>query len=448
VLPLGNLSGDPAQDYFADGMTEALITDLGKIGALRVISRTSAMRYKGTQKSLPEIARELNVGAVIEGSVLRSGDRVRITAQLIEGPTDRQLWAESYERDLRDILGLQREVARAIASEIRVKLTPQEQTRLSSAGRVKPEAHEAYLKGRYHWNKLKAEETKKAIEYYNQAIQSDPSYAQAYAGLADCYSSLVLYSEFPPKETFPKAKAAALKAVELDETVAAAHSALGTVRLWFDWDYAAAEREFKRAIELDPGDALAHESYSLYLRAVVRLDEALSEVKRAQELDPLSIYMSNSMAWVLYFRGQHDEAISQFQKTLEMDPTLGNPHWGIGRAYEQKGMYQEAIAEMQKGGPDFPIRLGTLGHVYALKGDRRYAQKLLDEVKSNPLRTSDVAYIYLGLGQKDQALEWLEKSYEARFPWLAFQIKLDPRLNSLRPDPRLQNIMRRMGVPQ
>jgi len=282
VLPLGNLSGDPAQDYFADGMTDALITDLGKIGALRVISRTSAMRYKGMQKSLPEIARELNVEAVVEGSVLRSGDRVRINAQLIEPPTQRVLWAESYERDLRDILTLQREVARTIASEIRVKLTPQEQTRLASAGRVKPEAHEAYLKGLYYSNKLKKEETKKAIEYYSQAIESDPSYVQAYAGLADCHTNLVLYSEFPPKETFPKAKVAAMKAVELDESVASAHSALGKVRLWFDWDYAAAEREFKRAIELDPGDAVAHEAYASYLKAVVRLDEALSEVKRAR----------------------------------------------------------------------------------------------------------------------------------------------------------------------
>jgi eukaryotic-like serine/threonine-protein kinase len=448
VLPLGNLSGDPTQDYFADGMTEALITDLGKIGALRVISRTSAMRYKGTQKSLPEIARELNVEAVVEGSVLRSGDRVRITAQLIEAQTDKQLWSESYERDLRDILALQREVARTIASEIRVKVTPQEQMRLASAGRVKPEAHEAYLKGRYHWNKLAEEETKKAIEYFNQAIQNDPSYAQAYAGLSDCYSNLVLYSEFPPQETFPKARAAALKAVELDDTVAAAHSALGKVRLWFDWDYAAAEREFKRAIELDPGDAVAHEAYASYLKAVVRLDEALSEGKRAQELDPLSILMINSMAWVLYYQGRHDEAIAQFRRTLEMDPTFGNSHWGIGRAYEQKGMYPEAIAEMQKGGNDFPIRLGTLGHVYALMGNTREAKKLLDEVRRNPLRTYDVAYIYLGLGQKDQALEWLEKTYQARFPWLAFQIKLDPRLTSLRSDPRFQDVMRRMGVPQ
>jgi eukaryotic-like serine/threonine-protein kinase len=448
VLPLGNLSGDPAQDYFADGMTEALITDLGKISALRVISRTSAMRYKGTQKSLPEIARELNVGAVVEGSVLRSGDRVRITAQLIEAPTDRQLWAESYERDLRDILALQREVARTIASEIRVKLTPQEQTRLASVARVKPESHEAYLKGLYYSNKLKKEETKKAIEYYNQAIESDPSYAQAYAGMSDCHTSLVLYSEFPPKDTFPKAKAAAMKAVELDETVASAHSALGKVRLWFDWDYPAAEREFKRAIELDPGDAGAHEAYASYLKAVVRLDEALAEVKRAEELDPLSVFMINSAAWVLYYQGRNDDAIAQFRRTLDMDPTFANSHWGIARAYEQKQMYQEAIAEMQKGGPDFPIRLGTLGHVYGLMGNRRDALKLLDEVKSDPLRTYDVAYIYLGLGQKDQALEWLEKTYEARFPWLAFQIKLDPRLNSLRSDPRFQDVQRRMGVPQ
>ena len=448
VLPLGNLSGDPAQDYFADGMTEALITDLGKIGALRVISRTSAMRYKGMQKSLPEIARELNVEAVVEGSVLRSGDRVRITAQLIEAPTDRQLWAESYERDMRDILGLQREVARTIAAEIRIKLTPQEQTRLASARSINPKAHEAYLKGRYHWNKLAAEETKKAIEYYNQAIESDPSYAQAYAGLADCYTSLVLYSEFPPQETFPRAKDAALKAVELDETVAAAHSALGKVRLWFDWDYAAAEREFKRAIELDPGDAIVHEAYASYLKAVRRLDEALSEGKRAQDLDPFSILMINSAAWTLYYQGRHDEAIAEFRRTLEMDPTFGNSHWGIGRTYEQKQMYPEAIAEMQKGGPDFPIRRGTIGHVYGLMGNRREAQKLLDEVRNDPHRTYDVAYIYLGLGQKDQALEWMEKTYQARYPWLAIQIKPDPRLNSLRSDPRFQDMMRRIGVPQ
>jgi serine/threonine-protein kinase len=218
--------------------------------------------------------------------------------------------------------------------------------------------------------------------------------------------------------------------------------------LWFDWDYAAAEREFKRAIELDPSDAVAHEAYASYLKAVVRLDEALSEGKRAQELDPLSILMINSAAWVLYYQGRHDEAIAQFRRTLEMDSTFGNSHWGIGRAFEQKKMYPEAIAEMQKGGPDFPIRVGTLGHVYALMGNTREAKKLLDEVRSDPLRTYDVAYIYLGLGQKDQALEWLEKTYQARFPWLAFQIKVDPRLNSLRSDPRFQDVMRRMGVPQ
>jgi TolB-like protein/DNA-binding winged helix-turn-helix (wHTH) protein/Tfp pilus assembly protein PilF len=449
VLPFVNMTADPQQDYFADGITEAVIADLAKIRALRVISRTSAMQYKGMKKSLPEIARELHVDAIVEGSVLRSGERVRITAQLIHAATDRHLWGESYERDLRDILALQGEVSRAIARQIQIALTPQEQVRLTSARSINPAAYEDYLRGRYYWNKRTTEGFKRGIDYFQQAIDHEPSYALAYVGLADCYNMLNNYDVLAPKESAPKAKAAAMRAMEIDDTLAEAHASLAFTLMHYDWDWPGAEREFQRAIELNPNYAAAHHWYGLYLTAMERFDEAMVEMKHAQELDPLSLIINTNVGWVFYFRRQYDQAIEQFRKTLEMDPNFTSAHVKLGWAYEQKGMYEEAIGEFQtvltRIGGDV---LTELGHAYAVAGQRDEATKIIVELRERAKQPYVspylVATIYAGLGDKVQAFEWLEKSYKNRCGWLAW-LKVDPKLDSLRSDQRFADLLRRVG---
>ena len=320
VLPLENLSRDPEQEYFADGMTEALITDLAQIRALRVISRTSAMQYKGAKKALLEVARELNVDAVVEGSVLRSGDRVRISAQLIHAATDHHLWAKSYERDLRDILALQSEVARAIVDEIKIKLTPREQTHLARIRPVNPDAHEAYLKGRYQWNKFTEEGLKESIEYFKRATDIDPTNALSYAGLANSYSKLALFSYLAPSDACPRGKAAATKALELDNKLAEAHTAFGLIKFFFEWDWAGAEQEFKHAVELNPNSVDALVPYSEYLLLTGRFDEGIAAGKRALELDPLSSAANLNLGWAYFEARRFDASIAQIKKTLELNP--------------------------------------------------------------------------------------------------------------------------------
>jgi TolB-like protein/Tfp pilus assembly protein PilF len=453
VLPLANLSGDPGQEYFADGMTEELITNLGKISALRVISRTSVMRYKKTDKPLPQIARELGVEGIVEGSVLRVGDRVRITAQLIQAEQERHLWAESYERDLRDILALQSEVARAIASEIKVKLTPQEQTRLASTRRVNPEAYQAYLRGRYYWNRRTADALKKAIEYFQEASEKDPGYALAYAGLSDSYALVAPYSGLPPKEALTKAEAAAMKAVEMDEQLAEAHASLAFVQQSYELNWLGAEREFKRAIELNPNYATAHHWYALYLVCLGRIEEAKVEMQRALQLDPLSLVINSAAGRVLYLARQYDQAIEQYQKTLEMDQNFFPPLREIGMPYEQKGQYREAITAFQKAramAPDDMYVAGWLGHAYAISGNRAEAQRLHDKLQERSQKRYVPAYsrsvIFTGLGNKEQAFEWAQKAYEERDYWLVY-LKVEPAFDPLRSDPRFQDLLRRMNFP-
>jgi serine/threonine protein kinase/TolB-like protein/Flp pilus assembly protein TadD len=454
VLPLANFSGDPEQEYFADGMTEAVITELGKIGALRVISRTSVMQYKGARTPLPEIARALKVDAVVEGSVLRFGDRVRITAQLIEAATDRHLWSESYERDLRDVLTLQREVARAIANQIQIKLTPQEQARLANAGSVNPEAYDTYLKGRYYQEKRTEEGLKKSIEYFEQAIAKDPNYAPAYSGFADSYSYLGNHGFFPPNEASPRAKAAAAKALEMDESLAEAHTSLAYVKMNYDWDWVGAGKEYRRAIELNPGYTKAHSLYAWYLAAQGRFGEAIAEMKRALELDPLSLYDNTNLGWHLRMARRYDEAIEQLRMTLDMDPTFAQGRLDLGQVYEQKKMYEQAIVEFRKAitlyGGSAPST-AALGHAYAVAGKRDEAEKVLSELKAlskqKYVSSFDVAVIYTGLGEKEQAFAWLEKAYKQRDGWLAGRLKVDPRLDSLRSDLRFADLLRRVGLP-
>ena len=453
VLPLESLSTDASQDYFADGMTDELITDLGQISALRVISRTSVMPYKRARKSLPQIAKELNVDAVVEGAVLRSGDRVRITAQLIEAAADKHLWAGSYEGDLRDALTLQNQVARSIAEQIRISLSPQEQAVLKSAKVVNPGAYEAYLKGRYFWNKRTADGLKTAVEYFNQAITLDPNYAQAYTGLADTYALLGdwQYGVMSPKEAFPKAKAAAIKALELDSTLSEAHNSLAFCFDAFDWDLESAGKEFQRAIQLNPGYATAHHWYAWHLSLSGRNDEAIEEMRKAKNLDPLSLIINSDLAELLVIAHLYDESIAQSRKTIEMDPNFALAHNQLGQAYLQKHMYDEATAELQKavnlsGGS--PTCIANLARAYAASGNTSAAVKLLTDLKKRSNRSysdaSEIAVIYAALGDDDQAMNWLEKGYEDRFnPGVLLRPGFDP----LRSDPRFEDLVRRIGFP-
>jgi len=453
VLPLENISGDAEQEYFTDGMTRALIADLAKIQGLRVVSRTSVMRYKGSKRPLKEIAQELTVDALLEGSVMRAGDMVRITVQLIAAATDQLIWAESYERDLSDILALQSEVARAIADEVQIKLTPQEQARLSGVRAVNPKAYEAYLKGRYYWNKRTEEGLKKGIDYFRQAIAEDPKYALAHAGLADSYLLLAWSSALPPREAMPKAKAAALEAVQLDDRLAEAHNSLGGILQLYDWDREAAEREFRRALELNPASPDAHHWYAMTLLAPSgRLPEATLEMQRAQDLDPLSLTIRTNVARPLYFARRYDEAIRHWRNTLEFDPNFFRAHWELGRAYEQKGMCAEAIAAFARArtlSQGSPFVIGALGHSYALCGQKAEAEKIATEIVALSRRRYvspfDIALIYVGLNDRDQSLELLEKAYQERSTWMVY-LNVDPRLERLRSEPRFLALLKKVGL--
>ncbi|PYV06888.1 MAG: hypothetical protein DMG10_00545 [Acidobacteria bacterium] len=451
VLPLESLSSDRSQEYFADGMTDELISDLGQISALRVISRTSVMQYKGVRKPLPQIARELNVDAVVEGTVLRSGGQVRITAQLIQARDDRHLWSHSYEGELRDALALQNKVASAIAEQIQINLKPKEQLALKKEKAVNPEAHEAYLKGRYFWNKRTDDGLRKAIAYFNQAIEKDPTYAQAYTGLADSYALLGdwEYGGMAPKEAFPKAKAAATKALELDDTLSEAHTSLAFCLDLYDWNWDSAEREFKRAIDLNPGYATAHHWYGWHLAELGRKDEAIAEMREAANLDPLSLIISADLAEVLLVARLYEQSMQQSLSTLAMDPTFAVAHYQLGQAYVQNRMYSDAMVEFQKAielsGANTTFT-ANLAYVYALAGRRGEAVKILNEQKnrdngySNP---AEIALIYVGLGKNDEAMTWLERAYEERFnPSVLARPSFDP----LRSDKRFHDLMHRIGL--
>jgi len=454
VLPLESLSNDPSQDYFADGMTDELISDLGQISALRVISRTSVMSYKNVRKPLPQIARELDVDAVVEGTVLRSGDRVRITAQLIDASTDKHLWSQSYEGEVRDTLTLQNEVARAVADQIRVNLNPQEQIALKSAKLVNPKAYESYLKGRYFWNKRTANGLHVALAYFIQAIDEDPKYAQAYSGLADTYALLGdwQYAAMTPKEALPKAKAAAIKALELDSTLGEAHNSLAFVLDGFDWDLDSGGKEFRRAIELNPGYATAHHWYAWHLALLGRYDEALPEMRKAENLDPLSLVINADLAELLVLAHSYDESILQSRKTIEMDPNFALAHNQLAQAYLQKHMTDEAVIELRKAvqlSGDSPTCIANLARAYAASGKSSEAAKLLRELmkRSSPNYSyaSEIAMIYASLGDTNQAMNWLEKGCNERFnPGVLLRPGFDP----LRSDPRFQDLAHRVGLYQ
>ncbi len=455
VLPLKNLSGDPAQGYFAEGMTEALITELGKISSLQVLSYQSVIGYRQTAKPLPEIARELKVDALLEGSALRSGDRVRVTANLVQVVPERHLWAESYEFDPRDILAAQGEVARAVARQIRVRLTPQEQARLTTSRRVDPEAYEAYLLGRAYSSKARTRTSwTRAKEYFEKAIARDPAYAHAYASLAELYMRPEGSPTRDPGDLRLQARRWAEKALKLDDTLAEAHTVLARVAAQQEWDWASAEREYRRAIELNPGHPLARIWYSQYLYAMQRFEEAVAQAKHAQRLDPVSPLINTWAGAAYFFAGRVEEAMASWQKALELDPGYSDASLVLARAYVKLGMNQQAVAELQKAlifNERAPLVLGALAHAYARAGQREEALKLVGELKRIEAEERGfvppfgIIWAYAGLGDEERAFAWLERSFQERRDRMVW-LNVDPLLDPLRSDPRFHDLVRRVGL--
>ncbi len=453
VLPFANETGDPNAEYLSDGISESLINSLSQLPGVKVIARSSAFKYKGTEVDLKEVGKTLGVEAILAGRVTQRGENLSISVELVNASDKTQMWGERYDRNMSDLLAIQREIASEIVEKLRLKVSGEEKGAAKHYTESN-EAYQLYLKGRFHWNKRTAEALKKSIEYFNQAIDKDPHFALAYAGLADSY--VVPGSRLPPREAMPKAKEAAMRALELDDTLAEAHASLGRVFAAYDWDWPNAEKEYKRAIELNPRYATAHQWYGGYLSVMGRSNEAIAERKRAVELEPLSLVINFELGLAFYYDRDYDRAIEQFQKTLELDQNFPAAHNFLPAAYEQKGMYNEAIAEFKKAipltaGSEWSLSKAGLGHVYGLSGKRNEARTLLDDLKQLSAQefvpATSIAFIYAGLGEKDQAFVWLDKGYEQR----AFRmqwIKLDPRWDSLRSDPRFVDLMRRMGFPQ
>jgi TolB-like protein/Tfp pilus assembly protein PilF len=448
-----DISQDPEQEYFADGLTEALITNLAKISALRVVSRTTAMQYKGARKTVPEIARELGVDAVVEGTVQRFGERVRVSAQLVQASTDTHLWAESYERDLRDMMALQSELARAIASEIQVKLTPQEQMQLARVRQVDPQAYDCYLKGRYHWNKRDLEGLTKGSEYFQEAVDRDPAYAAAYAGLADSASRMGFWTDAAPEEGCARGKIAALKAIELDNTLGEAYTALSYASLHYDFNIRAAEEAAQRAIQLDPYNATALQMRALCLAVKGQAEDAVAEILCALRLEPLTINFHWNTGIFRYFARQYDEAIALCHKALELDPKYAPLHWTLGLAFVQKRMYAQAVDESEEAvqiSRRAPFFLGALGHIYGAVGRREDALKVISELvalsKQRHVSPYWTGMIYATLGENDEAFLWLERALQEHAPWMAY-LKAPPWFDNLRTDSRYYSLLQSMNIP-
>jgi len=438
VIPLQNVSGDSEQEYFADGMTDALITALAKMGSVRVISRTSTMRYKATTKSIKEIGRELNVDALVEGTVMRSGDRVRITAQLIQVSTDMHLWAEAYERDVPEVLDLQREVATDIARRIHTLVRPLDRPRI-----VNPQSYGLYLKGRYFFYQYTSQGWQQAIEYFNQAIESDPRFAPAYSGLADAYLVAGAYGSIPSQEALTRGKAAASKALELDEKLASAHYALATAYTWYDWDWANAEKEFHRALELNPNDALGRNWHGGYLSLLGRHDEAIDEHERALELDPFSLIVNANLARSYYWARRYDDAIIQARKTLQIDPRFGVALFWLEGSLRHKNLFKEAVALRQT--ISTPEQARIIEHTFKTAGFRGLLRESGETFKKGGALV-EAARCYAQIGEKGEALALLEACYQRRCSTMA-TIKVEPDFEGLQQEARFQDLVRRLGLP-
>ena len=452
VLPLTNLAGEDREDYLADGMTEELITELAKTGSFRVISRTSVMRYKKTGRPLSEIARELNVDALVEGAVRRSGDRIRITVQLVGTSPEHDIWADAYEGDIRDVLSLERDVAHDIGSKIQTKLTGRQPARPRASRRLDPETYEDYLRGRHFLAQRSSEAMNKAVEYFRRAIQRDAQYAQAYVGLAETYDLLGMYELLPASVSFPKAKEFASRALRLDSTLSEAYTVLASAESFWDLDWAAADRDFQRAIALDPNSVIAYHWYGEHLVSIGKAERAITELKRAHELDPLSIPVNGALGRIYRDARRYEEAIQQCKKTIELDPNSAMGHRCLGQAYAGQLRYSEAIPELElasAAGPS-PLLLSELGYAYASSGNTAKArvvlQKLMSKARSAYVAAYLIAEIYAGLGEKDEAFRWLEKAYRERDAQIGY-LALDPEMDPLRSDPRFPSLIQRLKLP-
>jgi eukaryotic-like serine/threonine-protein kinase len=453
VLPFVNVGADPDTEYLSDGITENLINSLSQLPRLRVVPRSLVFAYKGREMDPRKVGRDLNVRAVLMGRVVQRGDNLNVQTELVDVAEVSQLWGQQYNRKLSDIIVIQEEISNTVSQKLRLRPSAEEQKRLARLYTENPEAHQFYLKGRYLWNRRTAQTLRRAAEYFQQAIEKDPGYALAWAGLADCYGVYSFYGVLSPKESKPMAKEAARKALELDDTLAEAHVSAAYAKRTYDWDWSGAEREFKRGIELNPNYAMGHAWYGSTLWAMGRLDEAIGELKRAQECDPLSLIINAELGRAFYFSRRYDQAIDQLRKTLdEIDSNFGVAHWYLGMVYEQKARYPQAIAEFQKwsslSGGD-PAATGALGHAFAVSGKPGEAQKALVKLKelskSRYVSPYDVAVIYIGLGDKDQALEWLERAYEDYSAWLIW-LNVDPRFDTVHADQRYHELLHRMGL--
>ena len=451
VLPLANASADREAEYLSDGISESLINSLSQLPKLRVMARSTVFRYKGREADPITVGDDLNVRAVVTGRVHLVGDRLEIGIELVDTRDGSLLWGEKFNRRLADIFAVQEEIAQEITEKLRLKLTGEEKKKLQKRHTENTAAYQLYLKGRFHWNKRTPEGFKKGIEYFQQAIEKDPDYALAYAGLADSFNILATYSAIPPREFFSQAKAAAMKALAIDDQLAEAHTSLAYTTQLYDWDLSAAEREFKRAIKLNPNYANAHHWYSVALVVMGRVEECLAEMKRAQELDPLSVIINATAAWLYYHAHQYDRAIEQGLKALEMDAAFSTTHFFLGLAYVQTGRYAEAIAALGKAGArsgGLPVTVAALGHAYAVSGQRDEAIKILDQLielsKQRYISPYDIARIYAGLGQKEEAFAWLEKAYEERSSSMTY-LKVEPQFDDLHSDPRFASLLQRAG---
>lgn len=452
VLPLVPMSAGEDHKYFADGMTETLITELAQLTRLRVVSRTSAMQFKGMERPLPELVKNLGVDVVVEGSVVRSGDRVRITAQLINAQTDTHLWAQSYERDLRDVLSLQRELARAIAQEIKVQLTPSEQARLSAAPPVNPRAYEPYLKGRYYWNKRTVEDLKKGLEYFQEAIAKDPEYAPAYAGLADSYNLLGYWGALPATEAYPKATKAALRAIAIDVTLAEAHTSLADIKANYEWKWSEAEEQYRHAIKLSPRYAVARQWFASFLAARGKVVEAIAEAERARDLEPLSPILNNNLGWVYYLARRYDDSAEQFKGIIELEPDFVLARRNLARTLTQKGQFSDAEREFNRAqelAGDSASLQAELGYFYAVSGRKdealRIAEGLKRTARGSYVSPYWIALVYSGLNDKTEAIGWLRTALRHRSGGLVF-LNVDPRFDNLRSDPRFEALLKEMGL--
>jgi len=455
VLAFDNLSGDPEQEYFSDGLTEEMIAQLGRLRPDRigVIARTTMMQYKGTQKSIEQIGRELGVDYLLEGSVRRANQRARITAQLIRVSDQTHLWAESYERALEDILAIQIEVAERIARSLTVELLPDEQAVLVGASTTSATAHDAYLRGRYSWNKRSEESFAKAIEYFRQAVELDPEYAAAHAGLADCYDTLGWYGALPAGEAYRNAQAAAMRALQINERLAEAHAALAYGKQFHEWNWEEIEKEYRRALDLDANYVTAHHWYALFLAAMGRQDEALEQIKRARKLDPLSLIVSVAEGRILHFARRFDDAIEQFRRIVELDPSFIPAHCDLGASCEEKGMLHQALAEFEtcvdlsRSGT---LYVAAVAEVHARLGNSDEALKILSQLQASSdkyVSPHSVAFIYASLGELDQAFSWQEKAYEERDASLVW-VKVAAESDALRADMRFVDLVRRMNFPE